>query len=376
MAIEKLDRQSSIAFHTQLSLELEQQIMSAKLRPGDKLPSERDLAVLYGVSRITVQSAIETLVRKGLISRAVGRGTFVSSPVNSSRASAKGNIGYVLNVHAQARDAVDGRDWERAFARSVQVEVQRRSNHLFVSVIDDERPDDMASFKAMLQKIDGLVIREAPSLVLAECANRAGVPVVMMLPTVDAARFDTVRLDHRGVGAEACRYLMELGHRRIGHLRGQAGTAAGDDRRNGFFSFAAAHRLALDPSWEAGGLDWFPETGEAAFRLIVERHPDVTALFACNDSLAHGAARAARSMGRRIPDDLSIVACDSIPLAPPHDPPLTTFSLHEPYIIETAVACLFDRIRAPDRPRVETTLTSAMVVRESCRRMVPQAERG
>jgi GntR family transcriptional regulator len=59
---------------------MRQEIVSGRWPPGEKLPSERDLCVIFGVSRPTVRGAIEALVDEGFLRREKGRGTFVASP--------------------------------------------------------------------------------------------------------------------------------------------------------------------------------------------------------------------------------------------------------------------------------------------------------
>lgn len=66
------------------------------------------------------------------------------------------------------------------------------------------------------------------------------------------------------------------------------------------------------------------ESGQAAYHEMMRQQPQVTAIGAVNDSMAIGAMRAARTQGRVIPVDLSIVGFDDIAWAALHDPPLTT----------------------------------------------------
>ena len=59
--------------------QIQQQILSGALKPGDQIPAERDLAERFGVSRTAVREAIKSLTEKGLIEVFVGRGTFVTN---------------------------------------------------------------------------------------------------------------------------------------------------------------------------------------------------------------------------------------------------------------------------------------------------------
>lgn len=76
----RLDTQSYVPLHMQLHLLLRQAIEGGTFQPDDRLPSERELAERYGVSRITATVALQELVRSGLAYRRQGKGTFVARP--------------------------------------------------------------------------------------------------------------------------------------------------------------------------------------------------------------------------------------------------------------------------------------------------------
>lgn len=65
--------------YIQIHNQLREQIEAAKWRVGDKIPAERELAADFGVSRMTLRQAIQTLVDEGVLERRVGAGTFVAS---------------------------------------------------------------------------------------------------------------------------------------------------------------------------------------------------------------------------------------------------------------------------------------------------------
>jgi GntR family transcriptional regulator len=79
--VSRLDRAATPA-HAQIEERLAEAIDRGDLRPGDRLPAERELADRFGVSRMTLRQALQTLERRGLVRRAVGRrgGTFVAEP--------------------------------------------------------------------------------------------------------------------------------------------------------------------------------------------------------------------------------------------------------------------------------------------------------
>jgi GntR family transcriptional regulator len=76
----KLRRDSHIAMHRQLAQQLREAIARGAYRPGDRLPTEPELAARHGVSRITARQAVMQLVRDGLVVRRQGKGSFVAEP--------------------------------------------------------------------------------------------------------------------------------------------------------------------------------------------------------------------------------------------------------------------------------------------------------
>ena len=77
----KPERNSPVSLQTQIGRWLEQLIVSGRLGPGERLPSEAALVERLGVSRVTVRLAIDDLVARDLITRSHGKGSFVSSPM-------------------------------------------------------------------------------------------------------------------------------------------------------------------------------------------------------------------------------------------------------------------------------------------------------
>jgi len=85
----KVDRQSKLPLYDQIERNMRELIVSGKLKVGETVPSEWDLAQLYGVSRLTVRKALDELVRQCWLSKRPGVGTFVTKPSVTSIAPSK-----------------------------------------------------------------------------------------------------------------------------------------------------------------------------------------------------------------------------------------------------------------------------------------------
>lgn len=129
-----------------------------------------------------------------------------------------------------------------------------------------------------------------------------------------------VDCDNRGGARQAVRHLIGLGRTRIAHITGALDQTSAVDRLDGFRDVMAD----ADPALVAQG-DFTPAGGERAMRELLERRPDLDAVFVANDLSALGALRVLREHGRRVPDDVAVIGFDDmLPIAEQADPPLTT----------------------------------------------------
>lgn len=99
----RLSRSSPVPLYRQLASHLEDEIRSGRLLPGARLPSETELTRHYGVSRITLRQAVTELVRKQLLARQQGKGTFVTAP--AVRHDLRCSHGLLGSLFSQARGA-------------------------------------------------------------------------------------------------------------------------------------------------------------------------------------------------------------------------------------------------------------------------------
>ncbi|MBT8226583.1 MAG: LacI family DNA-binding transcriptional regulator [Dactylosporangium sp.] len=147
-----------------------------------------------------------------------------------------------------------------------------------------------------------------------------GVPVVVNGRPLAHCRVPYVDVDSTGGAERAVRHLIDRGRRHIATIAGPQDMVAGIDR-------LAGYHLGIDGTGQrpivAPG-DFTRESGETAMRHLLETHPAVDAVFAASDLMAHGAIRALRGAGRRVPDDVAVVGFDDVDLARYVDPQLTT----------------------------------------------------
>ncbi|WP_286249807.1 LacI family DNA-binding transcriptional regulator [Streptomyces graminofaciens] len=174
------------------------------------------------------------------------------------------------------------------------------------------------------QGVDGIVISEPIDDGRdGDLAARLDVDVPVLV--LGAPPFSAPRSLVAGVGADvmartATEYLLDLGHVTVHHLAGPQRWFAARDRAQGWRSALVGHGRAVPPVIEG---DWSAASGYAAGRRLAS-DGDVTAVFTANDDMAIGLIRALTEAGRRVPEDVSVVGFDDIPVAAYVTPPLTT----------------------------------------------------
>ena len=177
------------------------------------------------------------------------------------------------------------------------------------------------------RRADGLVILDGGLDRLIEGGLQFNVPTVQVLECLGGTTIPTVRIDDRHIAALAVKHLVDLGHRRIGHITGSGNSLVSIERLGGYREAIAAHGCSADADLTACG-NYTHDGGEAAMHGLLDRDRPPTAVFCANDASALGAIHACRKRGLKVPDDLSIIGIDDIDDAAACDPPLTTF--HQP----------------------------------------------
>lgn len=157
-----------------------------------------------------------------------------------------------------------------------------------------------------------------------EIFQRVGRPVVLAATYDPEGGYPAVLVDSRKGAAMAVNHLLDLGHRRIGVIKGLDGDLiAGLPRWEGYRQAAAERGVTIDPCLVRTG-DYRLESGYQAMVELLEQPVPPTAVVAASDLMAIGAINAALDRGLRVPDDLSVVGFDNIWFAAAVRPGLTT----------------------------------------------------
>jgi len=191
------------------------------------------------------------------------------------------------------------------------------------------------------------------------------VPVVALWQGSSPIEFPTADVDDRAGILLALDHLIGLGHTRIGLVSARL---PGDNphRHDAFVEFTA-ERLGPIPSGYIQHVANTMAGGEAALDVLLGLAEPPTAVLATTDLVAVGILHAAHSLGRTIPDELSVVGFDDIPIAAHTVPELTTVRMPIAEIVEEGVRLAIELARDPAAPRtpVVTRFEPSLVVRRS-----------
>ncbi|MFJ2767252.1 LacI family DNA-binding transcriptional regulator [Streptomyces sp. NPDC087300] len=182
--------------------------------------------------------------------------------------------------------------------------------------------------------------------------------------TVDGSRTaasEVVAVDQVRAAELATRHLLDLGHETVWHVSGPGEWLDAASRMRGWRQTLEAEGRMVPPVLEG---DWSPSSG---YRngLLLGRIPEVTAVFAASDEMAFGVIRALHELGRRVPQDISVVGVDDIELAEYCSPSLTTVA--QPFT-EMGALAFGHLLRLIDNPEAEPEPASVqpkLIVRTS-----------
>ncbi|HEY3071512.1 MAG TPA: LacI family DNA-binding transcriptional regulator [Candidatus Limnocylindrales bacterium] len=326
-----------------------------------------DVAKLAGVSRTTV-SVVLTDRQDIHISPATRRRVFdaaerldyhAHAPARQLAAGTSLTIGLVLRQSSEqvAGDALLGET-----LRGVTAAARAGGYRVLVEAL----PPGTGGYEEIVRsrQTDGIIVSgpRADDVALSNLA-RDDFPVILQgwLPRLNLPSVD---VDNRAGARAAVELLVRQGHRSIGCITNAplAYTAA-LERLSGYREALEASSIPFDPD-RVVEAEFDAASGYRAMRTLLDRSPGCTAVFVASDVVAFGAMGALRDGSRRVPEDVSVVAFDDIPLAAYFDPPLTTVRIPAFELGQAAGQALLDRVVG--RPvAARTLLPTELVVRAS-----------
>lgn len=243
--------------------------------------------------------------------------------------------------------------------------------HGYITLMD-ETADVEGSLRTILARgPDGLIIDAFHFGSSEKELNRVEIPFVLTnaCRTVEGS---SVRVDIYGATRRVLAYLHAMGHQRIGLIVSPiTRTFAIDERERAFRADAAEQGVAHPERFIAGTVDNFDKYrgGYQGMRELLSRDLGLTAVVTLNDLVAVGAISGAESLGRKVPNDISIVGFDNAALAPYTNPPLTTVSIPTLRQGEIAAKMLFELMESSSATPYSLEIGTELITRGSVRRL-------
>ncbi len=289
-------------------------------------PTIDDVATAAGVSR-------------GTVSRVLNGGHWVSPDAHAAVTAAIKSQGYRINPHA--RSLATSRTHSIAFLlteshdmlfedpnfsvlmRGAADALAEKDDSLVLIMAGNADEQRRALDFIGAGHVDGVLLVSShiggQSFVAA--INKLGVPAIASgVPLGLERRMGYVSADDEDGAQRMVDYLLSTGRQRIATITGPQDTSGGQQRLAGYRAALGDH---ADPGLVETG-DWGRASGERAAAALLDRHPDLDAIFAANDRMAAGAITTLQARGRRVPEDVAVAGFDDSPAATQNTPALTT----------------------------------------------------
>jgi LacI family transcriptional regulator, repressor for deo operon, udp, cdd, tsx, nupC, and nupG len=333
-----------------------------------KTPTIQDVARFAQVSTATVSRALSTPDR-------------VSATTRERIAEAVRVTGYTLNQAARSLRQRAAKtilvalpDIRNGFFSSILDAIEREATHRGYSVLVANLysgHDTARRLEGYLlsNRADGLLLLDGsldPETLRVLTNAPHSVPLVVACEEIPNSGFHTVLTDNFVAAERATRHLIELGHRRIGHLLGPENNVVARERQLGFAQALRQAGLSPEPHWMIRG-NFEMQAGFAAAARFMTLDERPTAVFAANDESAIGFLSGLRQYGLDCPRDISIVGFDDLEVAAHYRPALTTIRQPRDSLGRLAAETLIDLLDDNESYRgpIRIVLGSELIVRGS-----------
>ncbi|MDD5704649.1 MAG: LacI family DNA-binding transcriptional regulator [Kiritimatiellae bacterium] len=327
-----------------LAAKLKDDILAGRSTPGQFLGTEIGMAAEAGLSRGSVRTAINELIREELVERRAGKGIYARQPPTGLR---------VIELVVPSLDDL----WAQV-AHGAQDAGTERGIKLQIYSANRDYEADLRAIRALpTSGADGAIIGALHRNRMTQSLVRLwqnGFPFVLCDQRLHDIDVPSVVFDNHRAGYIAAHELIRLGHRRIGYV-GHSISGLSGSRFDGFRDALNDAGIACDRSLAAiqpVDPDVPPQTPsfEEFLNALPAQHDRPTALVCHNETLALHGCRLLRRLGLRIPDDISIVAIGRDSQTEQFDPPLATVALPFREMGQVALDMLLRRLADPESP--------------------------
>lgn len=269
-------------------------------------------------------------------------------------------------------------DISNPFFAEVSRKIEDRGlNHGYSVILcnsDDNNEKEAGYIDVLVSKqVDGIIFISAGFVGKnIQKPLNANIPFVVADRDISGVQADVVLVENFKGGYEATKYLINLGHTDIACITGPSRLTPSSQRVEGYHAAMNEAGLYINGNLEMIG-DFRFQGGEASMEKLLSTEKPPTAVFACNDVMALGALCAIYNHGLRVPEDISIMGFDDIPLSQCVYPAMSTIAQPMKELAELVVDFLVERMQInTDRRNKKTiefrkkVLDVTLVERGSC----------
>ncbi len=294
--------------YEQIQQELTQQIRQGSLAPESKLPTEQELALAYGVSRLTVRKAIGGLASAGLIQSIQGKGSFVAI-----REHPAVELKTIHLIAGSCHAATDEDSFTSSLLVHLGCETTLRGCSLSLSLLPRH-----LSFREFIRK-NGLPVSFRNGVILTgirfeeedlQMLEDERIPYVFMPWKNEINRGPRVGSDSISGMRMCMETLLKHGHRNIGLVNCPVGYTDFDTNLDAYRSALLKAGATLAPGNIATASSYSEEEGRNAAEQLLKANPGITAVAIFGDRAASGFLRQLALHSIRVPEDLSVVVHD------------------------------------------------------------------
>jgi DNA-binding LacI/PurR family transcriptional regulator len=333
------------------------------------IPTLEEVARAAGVSRATASRVVNGSPTVGIearrsVERAIAESGYVPNrAARSLRTRRSDSIGVVI---AEPTGRIFGDPFFGEVLLGISAGLAARQLHLVL--VMSQSPEEERWAEGYLTSgghVDGVILfslhGDDP---LPEHLQSHGIPVVVGGEPSPGARVSYVDNDNHGGAFAAVKHLIDQGRTRIATITGPLDMPAGVTRRLAYRDALVAAGRTPDAGLEVSG-GFTREGGQRSMEVLLQRYPDIDAVFAASDLMAAGALSALYSAGRRVPEDVAVVGFDDSIIALSTQPALSSVRQSMEVMGRELVGLLLQTIAAPDQVARHVVLETELIVRQS-----------
>ena len=310
----------------QVTLHLREHILKLRSDTPVRIDSERALTQDLGVSRVSIRSAIKTLSNEGLLTQIKGSGTYITP-----------NISFDSISLAISRDIKYNDPFYMNLISETNAMCARLSIKL--NLVNFNTAINLNVNSPIIDNSIIVCIGQVEDNIMNILVNKYK-KVISLFDNSDNSNTTQISYDDYNIGSRAAEILHQYGHKRTLLLAGPAKYTSSHYRRLGFIT--AVDRLGLNNQIIYNKMNWSGgnECAKKFLELYAIQDNRPTGVFAANDWMAIGFIQGLKEARIIVPDEISVIGCDDVPLASEYQPLLSTFNLDANLIVDELCSIL------------------------------------